>query len=93
MHGHPNGGQPLRLPNPGSLAYTAQRLVLFELVVDPPLVGDRFAELCEALGLADVDADDAVRALTAAGLAERRADVLRASCAARYFEHLWPVKP
>jgi predicted transcriptional regulator len=93
MHGHPNGGPPLRLPHPGSLEYTTQRLVLLELVVDPPAGGDRFDELCETLGLADVDADEAVAALAVAGLVERRADAVRASQAARYFEHLWPVCP
>jgi hypothetical protein len=93
MHGHHNGGSPLRVPSPGSLEYTAQRLVLLELVVDPPSGGDRFEELCDAVGLADVDAGGAVAALVAVGLAERRAGVVLASPAAHYFEHLWPVVP
>jgi hypothetical protein len=93
MQGNRNGGQPLRLPHPGSLQYTAQRLVLLELVVDPPAAGDRFDDLCEGVGLADVDGRDAVDALAAVGLAERRTDVVIASTAARYFEHLWPVTP
>jgi hypothetical protein len=93
MHGNRNGGPPLRLPGPGSLQYTAQRLVLLELVVDPPAAGDRFENLCEAVGLADVDAHEGLAALAAAGLAERRTDVVIASTAARYFEHLWPVRP
>jgi hypothetical protein len=93
MHGHPNGGPPLRLPDPGSVEYTAQRLVLLELLVDPSAAGDCLEHLCETLGLPDVDADDAATALAAVGLAERRADVLLASRAARYFEHLWPVRP
>lgn len=93
MHGHPNGGPPLRLPDPGSLEYMAQRLILLELVVDPPFDGDRFEDLCETLGLADVGAHDAVAALAAIGLVERIAGVVRASEAARYLEHLWPVTP
>jgi hypothetical protein len=93
MHGHGNGGRPLRLPYPSSLQYTAQRLVLLELIVDPPTGGDRFEDLCETLGLADVDADAAVSALTAAGLAGRRTHVVFASITARYFEHLLPVTP
>jgi hypothetical protein len=36
MHGQGNGGPPVRLPDPSSLEYTAQRLVLLELVIDPP---------------------------------------------------------
>jgi hypothetical protein len=90
MHGHPNGGPPLRLPDPGSLEHTAQKLVLLELVVDPPAAGDRLDGLCKALGLADVDAADAVAALATVRLAERRGDVVLATWAARYFEHLWP---
>jgi hypothetical protein len=93
MHGHPNGGPPLRLPDPGSLEYSAQRLVLLELVVDPPATGDQLDALCETIGLADVDALDAIEALTRTGLVERRAGVVLATRAARYFEHLWPVKP
>ena len=93
MQGNRNGGPPLRLPDPASLQYTAQRLVVLELVVDPPAAGDRFDDLCEWVGLADVDGRDAVDALAAVGLAERRTDVVIASAAARYFEHLWPVKP
>jgi hypothetical protein len=93
MHGHPNGGPPPGLPDPGSLEYAAQRLVLLELVVDPPPAGDRFDELCETLGLADVDADEAVAALATVGLAARQSNVVLASVAARYFEHLLPVKP
>lgn len=93
MHGNRNGGPPLRLPDPASLQYTAQRLVLLELVVDPPAGGDRFDELCEAIELADVDAHEALAALAAAGLADQGADVVLASPAARYFEHLWPVTP
>jgi hypothetical protein len=93
MHGQGNGGPPVRLPDPSSLEYTAQRLVLLELVVDPPADGDRFDDLCETIGLADVDAEGAVAALVAVGLAEWRASVLLASAAARYFEHLWRVRP
>jgi hypothetical protein len=93
MQGNRNGGPPLRLPDLASLQYTAQRLVLLELVVDPPAAGDRLDELCEAVGLADVDARKAVDALTAVGLARQQAGVVIASPAARYFEHLWPVTP
>jgi hypothetical protein len=93
MHGNRNGGPPLRLPDPSSLQYTAQRLVLLELVVDPPAGGDRSDDLCEAVGLAEVDGHEALGALAAAGLASQETDLVIASTAARYFEHLWPVKP
>jgi hypothetical protein len=93
MQGNRNGGPPLRLPDPASVQYTAQRLVLLELVVDPPAAGDRFDDLCEAVGLSDVDAHAALGALATAGLTEQEGDVVIASTAARYFEHLWPVRP
>ena len=85
MHGNRNGGPPLRRPDPGSLQYTVQGLVLLELVVDPPVGGDRFDDLCEPVGLADVDGRDAVDALAAVGLAEQWTDVVIATTAARYF--------
>lgn len=92
MHSHGNGGPPFRLPDPGSLEYAAQRVILLELVVDPHAGGDRFEDLCDTLGLADVDAHEAVAALAAAGLAKRHANVVVASTAAQCFEHLWPIK-
>ena len=36
MHAHRNGGPPSGLPDPESLGYHAQKVVLAELVIDPP---------------------------------------------------------
>ncbi len=91
MQGHRNGGRPIRLPDPYSLEYRAQRIVLLELVVDPPADGDRLGELMARLGLPPEAVEPAVTALEVIGLARIREDVVRAPPPARYFEHLWPV--
>ena len=91
MHHHRNGGPPSRLPDPYSLEYRAQKIVLLELVVDAPVGGDRLGELIERLGLPPDSVEPAVLALEVTGLVERDDDVVRASLPARYFEYLWPV--
>ena len=91
MQGHRNGGRPIRLPDPHSLEYRAQRIVLLELVVDPPDAGDRLADLVGRLGLPSGSVEPAATALALTGLVERHGDVVRASLPARYFEYLWPV--
>jgi hypothetical protein len=91
MHHHRNGGPPSRLPDPYSVEYHAQKIVLLELVVDPPDAGDRLAELIERLGLPPGSVGPAVSALEVIGLASREDDVVRATLAARYFEYLWPA--
>ena len=91
MRHHRNGGPPSPLPDPYSVEYHAQKIVLLELVVDPPDDGDRLAELIERLGLPPDSVEPAVFALEVIGLAERDVDVVRASLPARYFEYLWPV--
>ena len=91
MHHHRNGGPPSRLPDPYSLEYHAQKIVLLELVVDPPNRGDRLDELIERLGLPPDSVEPAVSALEVIGLAAREGDVVRATLVARYFEYLWPV--
>jgi hypothetical protein len=91
MQGQRNGRPPGRLPDPDSLEYRAQKVVLLELVVTPPDEGDRIDDLVDRLPVAGHAVVPAIAALEAAGLAERRGDVARASAAALYFEHLWPV--
>ena len=49
MQGNRNGGLPTRLPDPDSLEYRAQKVVLLELVVTPPAEGDRIDELIDRL--------------------------------------------
>ena len=91
MHDHRSGG-PLRpLPDPGSLEYHSQKLVLLELVVDPPLAGDRLCTLVRSLDIPSFSVEPAVAALEAIGLAARGDDTVRATPPAQYFEYLWPV--
>ncbi len=91
MHDHRNGGPPRRLPNPDSLEYRAQKVVLVELVMTPPSEGDRLDELIERLPLPRHSVEPAVAALEQAGLAVRKDHVARASAPALYFEYLRPV--
>ena len=51
MHDHRSGGPLSPLPDPGSLEYQAQKLVLLELVVDPPHAGDRLSTLVRNLDI------------------------------------------
>lgn len=78
-------------PSPRSAAYRAQKLVLRELVVDPPAEGDALSVLIERLEIEPRVARMAVDGLVRAGLAEQQSGLVRASCPARYFEFLWPV--
>ena len=74
-------------------AREVQRLVLLELVADPPARGDPLAELAARLRQPFADVAEAVETLRGLGLAEREGDVVRASPAARAFDALWPVRP
>ena len=91
MHHHRNGGPPIGLPDPYGLEYLAQKIVLLELVVDPPAAGDHLDDLRARLGLPPDIVEPAATALELVGLVERRADVVRSTFAASYFEYLWPV--
>ncbi|MGH2946505.1 MAG: hypothetical protein ACRDPC_09660 [Solirubrobacteraceae bacterium] len=91
MHSHRNERALSELPDPDSPAYEAQKLVLLELVVDPPTTGDQIDTFCAVLELGRDDIVVAVASLSAVGLAHRREDTVFASHAARYFEHLWPT--
>jgi hypothetical protein len=91
MHDHRNEGSPSGLPDPDSLQYRAQKIVLLELVVRPPRDGDRLSELVRLLPIPDSSIEPAVAALEAVGLAQREGDIVRATPPARYFEYLWPV--
>ncbi len=91
MQGNRNGGPPPRLPDPDSLEYRAQKVVLLELVVTPPVEGDHLDYLVERLPIPGHSIEPAIGALELAGLAVRDHDVTRASAPALYFEYLWPV--
>ena len=91
MHAHRNGGPPTGLPDPDSLDYLAQRIVLAELVIDAPADGDSIGNLINRLPLVPDAVEPALGALQVVGLAARHGHLARATAPARYFEHLWPV--
>jgi hypothetical protein len=91
MHGNRNGGPPSWLPDPASLDYLAQRIVLAELVIDPPAESDTIGYLIDRLPLPSDAVDPALGALQVVGLAARHGDLARATAPAHYFVHLWPV--
>ena len=92
MRHHRNEGWPSRLPGPDSIEYRAQKLVLLEIVVDPPATGDPLSQLIRRLDVPASSIDPAVAALDLVGLAQRYDDIVRATVPARYFEFLWPVR-
>ena len=83
MHDHRSG--------PGALEREQQRRLLLELAVEPPVDGDRPADLARALGFSLAEIEAAADALVAAGLAERRDGRLFASRATRALDALWPI--
>jgi hypothetical protein len=88
MQHHHNEPRP---PGAGTEAHRLQRLVLLELVADPPPAGDRVEDVADRLLEPRLRVQVAVTALEAAGLAARAGDRVRASATARYFDALWPV--
>lgn len=92
MQGQPNGPGAGDLPPPGTATYETQRLVLLELVVDAPPNGDPIERIGRVLDRSSTDIEVAIRALALVGLATQRDGQAFATPAARYFEHLWPVR-
>ena len=92
MQDHRNGGWPSRLPGFDSLEYRAQQLVLLEIVVDPPPIGDPMSQLERRLHVPASAIGIAVTTLEVVGLAQREGDIVRATTSALYFEFLWPVR-
>ncbi|HWK28310.1 MAG TPA: hypothetical protein VNS09_17230 [Solirubrobacter sp.] len=78
-------------PIPGSREHRLQRLVLLELLVDPPAVPERIADVARRLNEPLAGVAEAVAALARAGLARRQGDCVAASALARYFDVLWPI--
>lgn len=72
-------------------ANDAERLLLLELVVDPPTRGDTTDQLAARLQIPLDTIDRAAETLAGSGLAVRDGDVIRASPAALRFDALWPV--
>ena len=79
------------LAPPGTQAFDDQRLLLLELLVDPPAGGDAIADLAAALARPAAAISTAAAALARGGLAERRGERVLASATARAFDALWPV--
>jgi sugar lactone lactonase YvrE len=92
MHDHRSDAWRDAIAAPGTRMFEDQRLLLLELVVDPPAGGDRIVDLAVALGRPRASVRAAANGLVTAGLAELARGTLRASAAARAFEALWPVR-
>ncbi len=91
MHAHRSAGPPAGVARPGSAEFEHQRRVLLELAVDPPPSGSAVAALAAELGLTAGEVEAAAAGLVSAGLAERRADRLRATPPVLAVEALWPL--
>jgi hypothetical protein len=88
---HRPGRRPAAIASPGTAAYDDQRLLLLELLVDPPPEGDAMPDLAAVLERPAGAIAAALAALTRAGLAESRDDRVRASPTALAFDALWPI--
>jgi hypothetical protein len=87
MHPHRN----VMAPAAGTPEHRTQRLVLLELLVDPPRVPEPIDELAARLNEPADAVRDAGVALETAGLAIGAGDDLAAAAPARYFDALWPI--
>ena len=92
MHDHRSDAWRDAIAAPGTSAFEHQRLLLLELVVDPPAGGERIADLAVALELPRAAVRTAAAGLVRAGLAELARGRLCASAPAQAFEALWPVR-
>lgn len=82
---------PAGIAPPGTAAFDDQRLLLLELLVDPPHDGDALPALAGALGRPERAVRAAATALASVGLADRRGVRVRATATALAFDALWPV--
>jgi hypothetical protein len=88
---HRPSRRPEALAAPGTVAFDDQRLLLLELLVDPPADGDALADLALVLGRPERAVAAAAAVLARVGLAERRGRRVRATPTALAFDALWPV--
>jgi hypothetical protein len=91
MQDHRSDRWPARVAHPGTPEFEHQRRLLLELAVEPPVDGDRPADLARTLGLAPEALDAAADALVAAGLALRRGGRLFPSPVTMALDALWPI--
>jgi hypothetical protein len=78
-------------PDADTPEYRTQRLVLLELLVDPPPVVEPFDQLAARLEEPAAAVRAAGAALAAAGLAVQSGECVGAATAALYFDALWPI--
>jgi hypothetical protein len=91
MQDHRSPGWPEAIAAPGTTAYDDQRLLMLELLVDPPAGGDRLEALSSRLERGVPALRDAARALAGAGLATVSRDRIAATPVAVALDALWPV--
>ena len=91
MQDHRSPRWPTAIADPGTPAFEDQRLVLLEILVDPPDEGDSLLELSRTLERSYLRVESAAAALCKAGLARRADDRLVATDAAVALEALWPI--
>jgi hypothetical protein len=76
----------------GACGHEAQRVLLLELVIDPPEAGEPLDALERRLRLPPAVLRSALRALEAAGLARSRGEQAWPTVAALSFETLFPAR-
>ena len=91
MQDHRSDRWPAFVAHPGTPQFEHQRRLLLELAVEPPVDGDRPADLALTLGFGPEAIEAAADALIAAGLALRRGGRLFPSAATVAFDALWPI--
>lgn len=91
MQDHRSPRWPEAIAPPGTAAYDDQRLLMLELLVDPPAGGDRLDALTARLERSAPALRDAARALAGAGLATVHRGRIAATPAAIALDALWPV--
>jgi len=91
MQDHRSDRWPPFVAKPGTPEFEHQRRLLLELAVEPPLDGDRPADLVRALEFTPEAIEAAAEALIGAGLALRRGERLFASAATLALDALWPI--
>lgn len=91
MHEQPNHGPEIAGTSPRGRAHHLQRIVLLELVTNPPVEGDDVDDMSARFDVPSHEVALAVDSLVEVGLAIRRDHLVLASAAAWRFEWLWPT--
>jgi hypothetical protein len=78
-------------PAAGTPEHRTQRLVLLELLVDPPAALEPLDQLAARLEEPAAAVRAAGAALAAAGLAVQAGEYVGAAATALYFDALWPI--